>query len=425
MTTKSQELIVPALRAKMGDWIYYITFLRMQDIADRISIAAEIHTSETLKDFIQRQITDRAKQISEYLLEQPQRFFNALIVGVYGGSPNWYELSIGKNPQLDIEELPQYIEGALGILRFEGSEKLFAIDGQHRVQGIKKAVEEDSGLGDEEVSVIFLAHRNDPDGKERTRRLFTNLNRYAKPVSKEEIIALDEDDVIAITTRDLVEKHPLFSEAKISFSRTKAISTTDNESFTTIITLYDVLDILLKEGGIRSWSNFKKFRPDESTVSEFYNRAEHFWNKMIEYFPPLREVKDSAPGDGIAERYRHRNGGHLLFRPVGLLLVTRVIRRMKDSGVEIGTAIKLVSRAPIDLTCEPWVGLLWDNINKRMITAAVNQRVAGKLLFYMVGGEIKTTELKELKQEYAGILNKTEDEITLPPKTRRNCCRLI
>jgi len=411
---KSQELIVPALRAKMGDWIYYITFLRMQDIADRISIAEEIHTSETLKDFIQRRITDRASQISEYLLEQSQRFFNALIVGVYGGSPNWYELSIGKNLLFDTEKLPGYIEGALGILRFDGSEKLFAIDGQHRVQGIKKAIEEKNELGNEEVSVIFLAHRNDPDGKERTRRLFTTLNRYAKPVSKKDIIALDEDDVIAIITRDLVEKHQLFSKTKISLSKTKAIPTGDNECITTIITLYDVLDILLKKK--RGWSNFKRVRPDESTVSEFYNQAAHFWNIMMEYFRPLKEAKDCAPGDGTAGHYRHRNGGHLLFRPVGLLLVTRVIRQMKDLDVEIKNAIKLVSRAPMDLAHEPWVGLLWNDTNKRMITETVNQKVARKLLFYMVGGKMKATEQKELRQEYAGILNKTEDEIILPPK---------
>ena len=52
---------------------------------------------------------------------------------------------------------------------------------------------------------------------ERTRRLFTTLNRYAKPVKKSEIIALDEDDIIAIITRELVEKYPLFRE-KFLFS---------------------------------------------------------------------------------------------------------------------------------------------------------------------------------------------------------------
>ena len=28
------ELIIPGLRAHMGDWVYYVTFLRMEQIAD-------------------------------------------------------------------------------------------------------------------------------------------------------------------------------------------------------------------------------------------------------------------------------------------------------------------------------------------------------------------------------------------------------
>ena len=103
-----------------------------------------------------------------------------------------------------------------GVLRLDGTQTLFAIDGQHRVEGIKQALEDNSELGREEVSVIFVAHRNDSDGMERTRRLFTTLNRYAKPVSKSEIVALDEDDIVAITTRELVEKHPLFQRENLT-----------------------------------------------------------------------------------------------------------------------------------------------------------------------------------------------------------------
>ena len=195
----------------MGDWIYYVTFLRMEQIADQIHIAQEIHSSNVLKDMIQRQVANRAGQISEYLLKQPQRFFNSLIVGVYGGSPDWYELAIGTNPIFDVDTFPHKLDGVLGILRLDGTQTLFAIDGQHRVEGIKQALEDNSELGREEVSVIFVAHRNDSDGMERTRRLFTTLNRYAKPVSKSEIVALDEDDIIAITTRALVENAPALS----------------------------------------------------------------------------------------------------------------------------------------------------------------------------------------------------------------------
>ena len=226
----------------------------MDQIADQIHIAQEIHSSKVLKDMIQRQITNRAAQISDYLLKQPQRFFNSLIVGVYGGSPDWYELKVGPNRHPDVPELPSELDGVLGILRLDGTQTLFAIDGQHRAQGIKQALEKNDELKKEEVSVIFVAHKNDPAGMERTRRLFTTLNRYAKPVSKSEIVALDEDDIIAIITRELVEKYPLFQE-KISLSKTKAIAVKDNKSFTTIITLYDVMEILLRKKG--RWSESK------------------------------------------------------------------------------------------------------------------------------------------------------------------------
>jgi len=49
----------------------------------------------------------------------------------------------------------------------------------------------------------------------RTRRLFTTLNKTAKAVTKGEIIALDEDDVMAIVVRNLVENHPHFTEQRV------------------------------------------------------------------------------------------------------------------------------------------------------------------------------------------------------------------
>src|SRR6266850_2453660 len=129
---ETAELKVPGLRAHMGDWVYYTTFMRMKDIAERISLATEIHKSEALGDLIQRAVESaHSGSISEYLLRQKERFFNALVIGVYGGSPKWAELSVTDSRRKRFGELPKYLEGALGILVFDGSEKLFAIDGQH------------------------------------------------------------------------------------------------------------------------------------------------------------------------------------------------------------------------------------------------------------------------------------------------------
>ena len=137
---KKNQLMLPAIRSQMGDWKYYISSMRMEDIAKRVSYAQEIHKRRELNELLQREVSNRKKYIVKYLETQEQRFFNSIIVGVYKGSPEWYELAIGKNENFDPEYLPEYMKRAIGFLLLCGKEKLFAIDGQHRVAAIKDAV---------------------------------------------------------------------------------------------------------------------------------------------------------------------------------------------------------------------------------------------------------------------------------------------
>jgi DNA sulfur modification protein DndB len=125
------QLMVPALKAFMGCWVYYIGFMKMRDIADRISIVGDIHTGTSLQEFLQRQLSDRSVKITDYLLNQEQRLFNSLVVGTYGGKPEWFELGVKAKSAKD-EELLLDLEGKVGFLKLSGAETLFAIDGQHR-----------------------------------------------------------------------------------------------------------------------------------------------------------------------------------------------------------------------------------------------------------------------------------------------------
>ena len=58
-----------------------------------------------------------------------------------------------------------------------GEEIIFPVYGQHRVEGIKKAIIENPDLANEKVPVILIGHQNTSEGKQRTRRLFLTLNR--------------------------------------------------------------------------------------------------------------------------------------------------------------------------------------------------------------------------------------------------------
>lgn len=410
-----KELVLPALRAFMGDWVYYVSTMKMADVAERVHFAKEIHKSELLQELLQRELDEskHAASIRDYLLRDAQRFFNAMVVGVYEGAPEWHELKArGLNklaPNLDSIEF----QGTLGFLRLNGAEQLFAIDGQHRVCGIKQAVKGKPALGKEEVTVIFVAHKVGDKGRERTRRLFTRLNRFAKPVRKEEAIVLDEDDVVAILTRQFVEDDKRF-QGKIAISRTKALPASDGTSLTTIGTLYDCLDAFLSVGQ-EDWKNFKQVRPDDRIIKKFFTAADSLWRTLARNFPEVAEVLRPDGGKEVAAKYRNRNGGHLLFRPIGLLLVVRTISELIDSGFTLSRACRQVARVPMKLVEKPWAGLLWDVTNGRMMTAGENQKAASKLLYVAAGGKAEDlgTTVEDICKEAAGILNISPSGITL------------
>jgi DNA sulfur modification protein DndB len=412
-------IMVPALKAFMGSWVYYIGFMKMRDIAERISIIGDIHTSSRLQEFLQRQLSDRSVEITDYLLNQEQRFFNSLVIGTYGGNPEWMELDV-KAKNADEEELVLDLEGKLGFLRLSGSETLFAIDGQHRIAGIKGALDQRKSLEDEEVSVIFVSgviqnlRTKDPKGFERTRRLFTTLNRYAKPVNKKDIIALDEDDVIAIITRKLLDEYPLFKD-KVSSKGTNSISRSDKVSLTTIINLYDIVNIYL-EDNVNKLSFGKRKRPGDDDVERMYKIVSNLWDQLEKAFAPLGELSGSKPDDKIASKYRYIDGGSILFRPIGLKMIVKTIVDLFKEGLSLTDALNRFKNVEMSLSKEPWLGLIWNSSLKRMIASAENQKAARLVLLFSVGGDLKKvgSDVDKLKLELAGLTNRNSEDIKLP-----------
>ena len=116
------------------------------------------------------------------------------------------------------------------MLSFDGTQDYYALDGQHRLAAIKAlidpisdvAVDAPEGFKDEELSVIVVvpseAETRDQFMK-RYRRLFGNLNRYAKPTDEVTNIIMDEDDVFAIITRRLITEHEFLRPLVASVSQ--------------------------------------------------------------------------------------------------------------------------------------------------------------------------------------------------------------
>jgi DNA sulfur modification protein DndB len=405
----------PAIRALMGDWAYYVTTVEFRDVATRVSRADEIHANEKLREWIQRKLTPRAETIAQYLLSQPQRFFNALILGIYGGKPEWFPVDIGNSPTVGKPHTPGWARESIGLLRLHGGEKIFAIDGQHRVEAIKRAIKKNRKLEEEQQCAIFVAHDTSDRGRERTRRLFSTLNRYAKPVSKGEIVALDEDDAFAIVTRRLVEEYPPLRDARVDYGKRRQIPLGDQIAVTSILTLSEVVQtISLPSGATRKMrEELTRLRPPQQKLDELYAVQVAFWNALRKEVPEIKEATDAEPSAKAAGRYRTAAGGHLLFRPVAQKAFAAAARVLVDRGKTFNKAVAILSRVPMQLADGPWVHVFWDPI-KGKVTQPRKPALAQNLMLHLVG-EAPFPAKYELLREYRSAV-KSETAILPTPR---------
>ncbi|SDB35999.1 DGQHR domain-containing protein [Pseudomonas sp. NFACC13-1] len=321
----TQRLLLPCLRGAIGTWVTYTCLMRLSDIKDLISFADDLHKNKNLSQLIQRQLKrERKKEIGDYLLNDEEAFFNSLVVAVYEGEPRWHQFDKIGNNTLGIEdfETPDYTLESMGYLSLSREEKIFALDGQHRLAGIQYALEKDEDIGRQQISVIFLAHFNDAAGLKRTRRLFTTLNKRAKPVNKDAIISLDEDDLCACVTRYLVEESSFFGGDRLKYQATNNVGYADTKNLTTIGNLYDLIKVVIKEGCGLSPREIDNYRGGEEEKGKFFNLVESIFSYMFSTIPCLAEFDNAeshASREQVIALYRNReNGGHFLYRPAGL-----------------------------------------------------------------------------------------------------------
>jgi DNA sulfur modification protein DndB len=410
-------ILLPALRGYMGDWIFYSCLIPLREIEARVDYAEDIHPDKQLSALIQRALEEkRGKEISEYLLTTQERFFNSLVLATYGGEPEWVEVGnfrSGAKSADVLKNLPEEASDTLGFLSLSGKEKIFAIDGQHRLAGIKEATKASEALGNEHVSVLLVGHKKDPAGMERTRRLFTTLNKTAVPVRKRDIIALDEDDAMAIVARRLVEGNPHFKHPRIAVVSSQNIPSGNRVSLTTISSLYDILKLVfINHTRARSDRKLRFNRPTDERLDEFEAVAVDYFFALTQAFPEVGSVLTAPDPAATTEVCRGDHGGHLLFRPIGLEMFTQVaIEYAAAHDVPLLLAVKRLSNLPMQLVDAPYRHVIWNPVKNSV--AASGKLLARDLVRHMAGLATGDTLLERYKRtlKSAGV---EVDE--LPPK---------
>lgn len=412
MTTKPANLF-PALRGRMADWWYYITTMTFADVAHLVKRADKIRERKELKTWIQREIKEeRLKQIADYLQSQKQHFFNAIVVGIYHGEPQWLPVEVGENPTH-----PELVPGdrertAFGLLHLAGDEEMFAIDGQHRVEGIKEALKLDGKLANEELCVIFVGHREDDNGHRRTRRLFFTLNRYAKPVSESDLIALSEDDAFAIATRRLVDDYPGLDEKRVIKASGANLPTGDTSSLTTLVALYRSVVVLARPAKAKERNRFKQGPLKSEDADLVFAVATKFWDTLKKKVTPIQEICSAREPAVVTPKYRKNDGGHLLYRPLGLSCFSQATRVLMDRGNSVDQAVARLAKVQLDLDKDPWVNVLWNPHTKRMAETK-NAKLASNLFLRFVGEKPHPKGFNTLKK-YREVIGQPKARLPRP-----------
>lgn len=403
---------IPAIRGKIGETVFYSANLSMQQVADIVKpVDEELHTAVSLREQIQRSLSENHLKIKDYILTHADRFFNSLVLAIYDGNPLWTEIRFELNDE-------QYSN--VGIVQLNGQEKIFPVDGQHRVEGIKAALKSNPELADETVSVMLIGHGTDAVGMEKSRRIFSTLNRYAKPVGLGDIIALDEDDIVAIVTRFQLEENALFAKDCVKAYNSIAIPVSDKRSFTSLIALYKCNLELFKcffywrNNRILSPKQLKDYlrnRPNDDEINAFNQFLSEFWTDFSAVFSEIQEYSIDNSNDSASE-YRSRvNGGNVFFRPVFLYQFISAISYISINNKvhSLLSILQHYSEIPRCVSDEQWNIIIWDNLRKRMVTK--NSSLIFFLLIFMYDKEsMSTKDYSTLIKSYQSLFNISETE---------------
>ena len=380
--------IYPALKARMGTWDYYIIKMKMKDLVKEVDFASKIYDSKTLDEAIQRTLNEGRvkKEIVNYLAKRDDRFFSSLVVAALGGNPTFSPVRITDDERFAVLKSGD-VDEAFGVLTFNGGQRYYALDGQHRLKSIKTLLEASStddvppvppGFLEEEVSVIMVVREEEDDAEflKSYRRLFSSLNRYAKATDQDTNIIMDEDDWVAILTRRLLTEHDFFSwkgrAVESPKLQTKGKNLRSGQSFfTTLQTLYAMNEALLmtpqrdKQGlGAKL---FKFFNPGEPMLDEMFDELVIYWDAMLAEIPMLRESPAKMRSHDADEDESGELFDSVLFWPIGQELFAKVVRSRLNRFLpdtenphldEVRECLRAFSDVNWSLHDVPWRGLL-------------------------------------------------------------------
>ena len=401
--------------------------MNSSEIASTVHFASDVFQGKTLSDAIQRELnaSRSAKDIAFYWRENEARFFNSIVIAAWQGAAKFNPIETLESGESFLDDLINSdgrMKDSFGILKFDGTETYYALDGQHRVKAIQLMHDDPAsypppeGFSEDEFTVIIVPTAEGETVEEfriRYRRMFSALNRYAKPTDGATNVVMDEDDIFAIVTRRLITDHPFFSWGENDWESERVKTTSGknlasgNTWFTQIEVLYKLTETLLtsalRQNGLLSNSNiFVQVRPSDSLIEAWYQEVALIWDVLVEIIPRLNDepaaMRTHNPTAGDADK-----ADHLWFWTIGIEMVSLIVRMLIDASAvdpdsaddsplerhRLEEALAVLSHVDWDLHSLPWRHLVLVSSEDvwRMRSEGRKEalKVAKQILMWIVG----------------------------------------
>lgn len=406
----------PAIKGKMGCINYYSFTLPAHELANLAQpayeyVGEEIWDEQKLSDRIQRKPSySRAKKdIASYLVNNEDRFFSSVCVFIQGGEIKFETLQTANITPLAAYEVPAKSMGFLTIT----NGKFIALDGQHRVIALKHVI--NTGEGDKKypvdgkykeavfndsISVIYI----DSKDPKILRRIFGDINTYAKSVSVGEKLTGSQDDGYAIITQRLIDDGPF----NLKVVQLKGTSLPDTaERITAIKTIYEMTKVILQDDFEGSFK--KQERPSEKSIADGYKVAYEFYDQLLN---GVKSYKQAMARPNTIPGYRTGNQA-LIFKPLGQeALVTAVYYLNKNHALDYEQSIKQINK--IDWSTDPrgMFGSITIKMDGSIDTGkGVKIRTCEFIKYLLASNKLKEGELDNVKAEYNKGFNIDVDDL--------------
>ena len=411
----------PAMKAKLGDTDYFILAMKAKELVEKAIIPSEMEDWDdmSLEEREQRDINyGRVRnQIAPYLANDKGRFFGAIILAAKHFNPNNFE-PIGRVAAKDLPKLYQTQAECLGFLTFGGGEMLIPLDGQHRLKAIKfalegvdeksrkiPAIQPCSALANEDVTVILV-----PYDAKKSRKIFTKVNRYAKPTTTGQNLVTDDDDFIAVSARMIANNLEIIGAHLVKY---KSNAMGDKEPFfTTLATIAQCNEALLSEHFPKE---IDRTRPIEDSEKQnlYEEKINEVWEHLTENINLFSDMLADKTKDGDAKRREIRQD-YLLGRPVPQVCLFKAFVRLTASNIfSYQDASNSLNKIDWGKNAKLWDRLLVSG--GKILTK--NARVATNIIYYVAGGKLDSPAKDELLADYKKCFPESEQEgITLPKK---------